>query len=196
MLFAPLWAMATRPFGARVAAHRLIRASWKDLAQAATRREPGEQAKLGSRMLDRLSQLVPRLAASDDKMSSDGFAELQVGFGALVLQRNLPALGPAARRGVTRVLNAVALHFRARLKAGHAMAPPDALSERIDRAIQALAMQSDGAGTLGESARNAIAALIALRVALYPAEPVAQSVARPADPLSALPPAVQAGHKC
>ncbi|KJK25978.1 transporter [Burkholderiaceae bacterium 16] len=193
MLFAPLWAMATRPFGARVAAHRLIRASWKDLAQAATRREPGEQAKLGGRMLDRLSQLVPRLAASDDKMSSDGFAELQVGFGALALQRNLPALRPAARRGVTRVLNAVALHFRARLKAGHAMAPPDALSERIDKAIREVALQSDGAGTLGESARHALAALIALRVTLYPAE---QAAARPAHPLPALPLPLQAEHKC
>jgi uncharacterized membrane protein YccC len=36
MLFAPLWAMLARPFGAHVAAHRLIRASWQDLARAAT----------------------------------------------------------------------------------------------------------------------------------------------------------------
>lgn len=188
MLFAPLWAMTTRPFGARVAAHRLIRASWKDLAQAATRRESPGQAKLGGRMLDRLSQLVPRLAASDDKMSSDGFAELQVGFGALALQRNLTLLSPAARRAVTRVLNAIAGHFRARLKAGHAMAPPAALADRIDKAILAVSAHADGKGgvgdalAVGESARGAMAALIALRVALYPAEPASAAMTRLAEP--------------
>lgn len=188
MLFAPLWFMATRPFGARVAAHRLIRASWKDLAQAATRGEAPEQARLGSRMLDRLGQLVPRLAASDDKMSTDGFAELQVGFGALALQRNLAALRPAARRAVTRVLNGAAAHFRARLKAGHAMAPPEALSARIDKAIGEVAAQADGVddgvdnAAAGDAVRETLAALVALQVTLYHAQPHAPTGKVPAPP--------------
>lgn len=198
MLFAPLWAMATRPFGARVAAHRLIRASWKDLAQAATRREPGEHARLGGRMLDRLSQLVPRLAASGDKMASDGFAELQVGFGALALQRSLPGQRPAARRAVARVLNAVALHFRARLKAGHAMAPPDALSERIDKALREVAMQSGASQGPGEHARSALGALIALRVTLYPTQTqtLPQAAAPQVQPLRAVPIPLRAEPRC
>jgi len=169
MLFAPLWFMATRPFGARVAVHRLIRASWKDLAQAATRGEAPQQGKLGARMLDRLGQLVPRLAASDDKLSSDGFAELQVGFGALALQRNLGALRPPARRAVTRVLNGAAGHYRARLKAGHAMAPPEALSARIDKAMHEVAAQADD--TAGHAVRDTLAALFVLQVTLYHAQP-------------------------
>ncbi|MGO4611789.1 FUSC family protein, partial [Variovorax sp. 2RAF20] len=82
----PLWAMATRPFGARVAARRLIRASRKDRAQAATSSEAPKGAKLGGRMVDRLNQLAPRLTASVGTMPSDGFAELQIGFSLLALR--------------------------------------------------------------------------------------------------------------
>ncbi len=110
MLFAPLWATLARPFGAHVAAHRLIRASWQDLAQAATWR--GDPAPLGARMLDRFGQLMPRLGASADRLASDGFTELQVGYCTLTLQRALPTLPAPARKPVRRVLSGVARHYR------------------------------------------------------------------------------------
>lgn len=125
MLFAPVWAMLARPFGAHVAAQRLIRASWDDLARAATWRAADRHGHVGARMFDRLGQLMPRLGASGGRLASDGFTELQVGYCALTLQRALPALPPPVRKPVRRVLSGVARHFRARSQAGHAIAPPD-----------------------------------------------------------------------
>ncbi|WP_042878378.1 FUSC family protein [Cupriavidus necator] len=164
MLFAPLWSMAVRPFGARAAAQRLVRASWQDLAQAATLRADGD-ARLGARMLDRLGQLVPRLGAAGDPSSSDGFHALQVGYCALTLQKALPALPPAAHKAVRRVLAAVARHFRARLRTGHAVPVPAGLAASVADAIAGVAAlpgRTHG-GTLG--------ALVVLQVTLQPGAP-------------------------
>ncbi|MCY1528569.1 Fusaric acid resistance protein family protein [compost metagenome] len=158
MLFAPLWAMAVRPFGARAAAHRLVRASWQDLARAATLRAADGDARLGARMLDRLGQLVPRLGAAGDPLSSDGFHALQVGYCALALHKALPGLPPAARKPVRRVLAAVARHYRSRLRSGHAVAAPVALSRWVANAIAALPRQDSGA----------LGALVVLQVTLQP----------------------------
>ncbi|WP_454742811.1 FUSC family protein [Cupriavidus necator] len=165
MLFAPLWSMAARPFGARVAAHRLVRASWQDLAQAATLRAADGDARLGARMLDRLGQLVPRLGAAGDPLSSDGFHALQVGYCALALHKALPTLPPAARKPVRRVLAAVARHFRARLRSGHAVPVPAGLAAWVAEAIAGVAaLPGRGHGaTLG--------ALVVLQVTLLPGAP-------------------------
>ncbi|WP_454738142.1 FUSC family protein [Cupriavidus necator] len=165
MLFAPLWSMAARPFGARVAAHRLVRASWQDLAQAATLRAADGDARLGARMLDRLGQLVPRLGAAGDPLSSDGFHALQVGYCALALHKALQALPPAARKPVRRVLAAVARHFRARLRSGHAVPVPAGLAAWVAEAIAGVAaLPGRGHGaTLG--------ALVVLQVTLLPGAP-------------------------
>jgi len=165
MLFAPLWAVATRPFGARAAAHRLIRASWKDLAQAATRRADDAHARLGTRMLDRLCQLVPRLGASGDRLSSDGFHELQAGFSALALQRALPLMPARARKPVRRVLGVVARHFRARLRTGHAVPAHEGLAGWIGDAIAQVAKLP------GETRQEALAALVVLQVTLHAGTP-------------------------
>lgn len=164
MLFAPLWSMAVRPFSARAAARRLVRASWQDLAQAATLRTDGD-ARLGARMLDRLGQLVPRLGAAGDPLSSDGFHALQVGYCALALQKALPALPPVARKPVRRVLAAVARHFRARLRTGHAVAVPAGLAASVADAIAGVAALPGRrhGGTLG--------ALVVLQVTLQPGAP-------------------------
>ncbi|WP_454763860.1 FUSC family protein [Cupriavidus campinensis] len=135
MVFAPLWAMMARPFGAHVAAHRLIRASWQDLAQAATWRAADTQTRIGARMLDRLGQLMPRLGANRDRLASDGFTELQVGYCTLTLQRALPRMPATARKPVRRVLSIVARHYRARLKAGDTVPVPAELAIRIAESI-------------------------------------------------------------
>ncbi|CAG2132904.1 p-hydroxybenzoic acid efflux pump subunit AaeB [Cupriavidus numazuensis] len=158
MLFAPLWALATRPFGASVAARRLIRASWQDLAGAAAWPGADHDAKLGARMLDRLGQLVPRLGAV--RAGPDGFSELHVGFCALALRRALPSLPTVARRPVRRVLALVARHYRARLRSGHAAAPSVELPACIDAAIAQVA-------ALPEHRDETIAALVVLRVTLH-----------------------------
>ncbi|TDF66793.1 FUSC family protein [Cupriavidus sp. L7L] len=165
MLFAPLWAMAVRPFGARAAAHRLVRASWQDLARAATLRAADGDAGLGARMLDRLGQLVPRLGVAGDPLSADGFHALQVGYCALALHKTLPDLPLAARKPVRRVLAAVARHYRSRLRSGHAVAAPAALQRWVADAIAALPRQDSGA----------LGALVVLQVTLQPACPPARA---------------------
>ncbi|SPC16288.1 FUSC family protein [Cupriavidus taiwanensis] len=163
MLFAPLWSVATRPFGARAAARRLVRASWRDLAQAATLRAADGDARLGARMLDRLGQLVPRLGAAGDALSADGFHALQVGYCALALRRALPDLPQPARKPVRRVLAALARHFRAQLRAGHRVPVPARLAAAVDDAMASIA----ASGPTGQ--RGTLGALVVLRVTLLPA---------------------------
>ena len=145
MLFAPMWAMLVRPFGAHVAARRLIHASWRDLARAATWRVSDEYTRAGARMQDRLGQLMPRLGASGDKLASDGFTELQIGYCTLALQRALPGLPGVVRKPVRRVLSIVARHFRARVKAGSSEDVPVSpdLQASIHTALTALANVHD-----------------------------------------------------
>ncbi len=167
MLFAPLWAMLARPFGAHVAAHRLIRASWQDLARAATWRAADTHTQVGARMFDRLGQLMPRLGASRGRLASDGFTELQIGYCTLALQRAMPGLPLAARKPVRRVLSIVARHFRARVKAGHPVDPPATLHAWIDAAIAELASLRDR-----DLAANVQSALVVLDVTLYTHEKI------------------------
>ncbi|WP_066737871.1 FUSC family protein [Cupriavidus sp. D384] len=145
MLFAPLWAMLARPFGAHVAAQRLIRASWQDLARAATWRAADAHTRVGAGMLDRLGQLMPRLGAGGGRLASDGFTELQIGYCTLTLQRALPSLPVSARKPVRRVLGIVARHFRARIKAGHTVEAPDALHAWIETSLVQLSALQDRA---------------------------------------------------
>ncbi|MDK3025386.1 FUSC family protein [Cupriavidus taiwanensis] len=162
MVFAPLWSVAARPFGARAAARRLVRASWHDLAQAATLRASDGDARLGARMLDRLGQLVPRLGAAGDPLSADGFHALQVGYCALALHKALPELPAPARKPVRRVLAAVARHFRAQRRAGRRVPVPAGLATAVGEAMAAVA----ASGRAGQ--RGTLGALVVLQVTLLP----------------------------
>lgn len=166
ILFALVWTLVMRPFGTKVAARRLVRASWDDIARNATGREPGEHAQLRARMLDRLAQLVPRLAASEDEMSSDGFSEVRVELSTLALQREMPGLAPEHQHAVGRVLQGVASYYQARLDA-RANTPPQVLRERMAKAIRAVATRAD------QASREAFAALVEMHVALFAAAPLA-----------------------
>ncbi|SOZ00919.1 putative transporter; Fusaric acid resistance domain [Cupriavidus taiwanensis] len=161
MVFAPLWSVAARPFGARAAARRLVRASWNDLARAATLRATDGDARLGARMLDRLGQLVPRLGAAGDPLSADGFHALQVGYCALALHKALPDLPPPARKPVRRVLAAVARHFRAQLRAGRRVPVAAGLAAAVGEAMAAVAAS-------GRAQRGTLGALVVLQVTLLP----------------------------
>ncbi|MDF3833343.1 FUSC family protein [Cupriavidus basilensis] len=166
ILFALLWTLVTRPFGTKAAARRLVRASWGDIARNATGREPRDHARLLARMLDRLAQLVPRLAASENENAGDGFTEVRVELSTLALQRELPALAPDHQRAVKRVLSGVASYYQARLEA-RAEAPPQVLRERLGKAICEVASRADAAS------REAFAALVEMHVALFSAAPLA-----------------------
>ncbi|MCY0857799.1 FUSC family protein [Cupriavidus sp. D39] len=183
ILFALVWTLVARPFGTKAAVRRLVRASWGDIARNATGREPGEHAHLRARMLDRLAQLVPRLAASEDETTGDGFTEVRVELSTLALQRELSALAPEHQHSVRRVLQGIASYYQARLDA-RADTPPQVLRDRLGKAIRKVASRADHAS------REAFAALVEMHVALFSAAPAAMSAAgaqpagQAADPMS------------
>lgn len=166
LLFATVWTAIAKPFGAEIAARRLARAGWADLAALAAGRR-GNQADLISRTLDRLGQLVPRLAAGAGAgvAAIDGLAELRIGYNLVDLQRDRRVLPPAIREPIDLVLGQVATFFEARSLAV-ATSAPASLIDLIDQAIAAIFR--DGQGGV---ARDALNALVGLRRALYPEAP-------------------------
>ncbi|KMN48011.1 transporter [Chromobacterium violaceum] len=161
ILFALVWTLTTRPFGAELTLRRLIRSNWRDLAHNAAGRHGGDYARLTALMLDRLSLLAPRLAA-DGADPSAGFRELRVGFSALDLQRDEHRLAGAAHQAVDAALQGVSEHFRACAQADRYLDAPDALLGRLDAAI-ALTLADPA-----PAAREARGALVEMRVSLFP----------------------------
>jgi len=153
--FALAWTLVVRPFGTRAATRRLVRAGWSDIAENALGQHPDSHTRLRARMLDRLAQLVPRLAASESEVSSDGFSEVRVELTALALQREMESMPGDEQHAVRRVLRSITTYYKARLD-GSADAPPQALQTRITNAQQKV------------RSRVALAALVDMQVALFP----------------------------
>ncbi|WP_454757883.1 FUSC family protein [Cupriavidus campinensis] len=153
--FALVWTLVMRPFGTAAATRRLVRSSWGDIADNAVGTRPEEHTRLRARMLDRLAQLVPRLAASESEVSPDGFSEVRVELTTLALQREMPTLSAPEQHAVKRVLRSVAGYYQARLD-GKLNGPPPALHTRLANAQQKV------------QSRIALAALVEMQVALFP----------------------------
>jgi Fusaric acid resistance protein family len=144
-----------RPFGTRAATRRLVRAGWSDIADNALGKHPDSHTVLRARMLDRLAQLVPRLAASDSEVSTDGFSEVRVELTALALQREMAGMPADEQHAVRRVLRSISTYYKARLD-GSADAPPAALRTRLANAQDKV------------RSRVVLAALVDMQVALFP----------------------------
>ena len=156
-----VWTLLTRPFGAGAALRRLVRSLWSDLVSHATGRYEADRAVLSDLMLDRLSLLLPRLAASAHDRVTDGVSELRVGFSVLDLQSSGASAGRIGQP-LRRVLAAVAAHYRARLNQAPQRREATSLGLRIDRALRTLNGQDSPQASL---ARNALAEL---RITLCP----------------------------
>ncbi len=168
--FALVWTLLTRPFGSELAAWRLVRAGWRDLAETAAGIRRADHERLSGRILDRLGQLVPRLAGIEDRelKKVDGYADVRLGFNVLMLQKERGQLKPAAAASVSEVLIGVSDFYRSRLKAKRAVDPADDLRASIDHSLEAVAQEKR------DSARASLDALVGLRRALFPhAEPPA-----------------------
>jgi len=180
-LFAWIWALATKPFGAEIIARRLVRSGWADLAACAAGSRLQDHRVLVSRIFDHLGQLMPRLAASaiDNDLATDGLRGLRIGYNILDLQRDRRALPGAAKDTINAVLAGVAGHFRAQAKAGAALSPPVPLLDQVDHAIAAVLARREGL-----AADNALQALVGLRQALFPhaAAPILPPVAAVGTP--------------
>lgn len=164
--FAMVWTLLMRPFGEELAASRLVRRGWTDIAAAAQGIGYDRDILMG-RMLDRLGQLVPRLAKMDghELARLDGLGEVRIGFNILDLQRERLALAPAQARFLAEVLSATADFYKARIRGGISVEPPTILLEAIDKAIIDLAHDDI------ERTEAALNALVGLRRVLFPQVP-------------------------
>jgi uncharacterized membrane protein YccC len=166
IIFAEAWTLLTRPFGAEFAARRLIRAGWADLAELASGVRVLDHAALNSRTLDRLVQLVPRLAS--DKSSTltfvDALAELRTGYNIITLQRNRRVLPVDARETLDSIFLGVAELFRKRFIDRERVSPPaNLLNNDIDRTLWAVLSSARG-----QIRQTSLDALVGLRRSLFP----------------------------
>ena len=166
--FALVWTLVTKPFGAGLVARRLVHAGWRDMAEMAAGTRLHDHATLSSRTVDRLGQLMPRLANGDSEELArvDVLAELRVGYNILALQRDRRILPEPVKQRVNGVLAGVAELFRERLARRSALPATTALRDTIDAA---LAITLDRAR--GDAARNTADAPVGPRRALYPQAP-------------------------
>ncbi|CAM2139807.1 FUSC family protein [Pararobbsia alpina] len=177
VLFAYLWTLVTRPFGAEMAVRSLTRSSWRDLIAAASPHPIDTQRDLAARMLDRLLQLLPRLASTDtpDRLHPqvEYFRDMRVGLNTLDLQVERQTADPSLVAAIDHVLLGIRHHFDACIEHGARQVPPQNLLDTIDVAMDhTLAPIARGEST------DAMHALVSLRLAIFPDTPPPASLRR------------------
>lgn len=178
VIFALLWARLTKPFGTRWAARRLMRHGWLSLAELAVTERRQNYADVASSIIDRTSQLMPRLGQlGDDGMAlNDASRELRICFRLLELHEL--RLTRALSQRLQPVLNGIHDYFIACAKSHRQLAAPAQLREELDAVL--LVLQSNPT----RIARRAAQTLHGLRLALY-ADAPASVGAQPARPMLA-----------
>jgi uncharacterized membrane protein YccC len=168
LLFAYLWTRVTRPFGAEFAARRMTRSGWEDLVAAASPHPIETQRDMAARMLDRLMQLLPRLGSTDapGKLSIQSFRDMRAGLNALDLQVERAKLEPALQAVIESVLAGMSQHFEQCAKRGLRQTPAAPLLNAIDVALWRMADATSVAAS-----RDALHALVSLRLAVFPDTP-------------------------
>lgn len=152
-----------RSFGAAWSVERLMRANWRDVANAAEARTAQDRAAMTGIMMDRLGLMVPRLAATAsgaDLAAAAALLDLRVGLNMLGLHREQWRLPDAARASCQTVFDSIAAHYRNNPR----QPAPETLRQAMDDSMTHL-MQDAG------SYRAALAMLSGLRLALYPDTP-------------------------
>lgn len=176
LLFAFIWTLIARPFGAELAAKRLTRFSWKDIVSMTEPANLAEHRQLGVQLLDRLMQHLPRLALTGQD-TGIAMREVRVGLNLLDLLAYTPRVTGAPNALLKQVVAEVGEYFRACLKAGERLPAPSALLMTMDRTRRALNGHGDE-----ETRLNLLHALSGLRLALLPGVEFVSN-AEPEEPL-------------
>jgi uncharacterized membrane protein YccC len=146
IVFALIWMAVTKPFGTEQIARRLAHAGWRDLVKQARGRSRVDGAGVVSRMVDRVAQLLPRVALLKDRPLAqlDVIRDLRVCLRLFELERQRPCFPESAVGRIDRVFDDVAAHYDACLAAGSAVAFAPALHRRLDDAVRGVLLaQSD-----------------------------------------------------
>jgi hypothetical protein len=108
------------------------------VALSASGRPIHDQRNFVARMLDRLMQLIPRLAATDDQRhpSIESFRDLRIAFNALDLCHLRMKLGGEASASIGHVLDGVRGHFEKCIERRARQPVPESLMSSIDTAVE------------------------------------------------------------
>lgn len=176
LLFAFIWTLVARPFGAELAAKRLTRFSWKDIVSMTEPASLAEHRQLGVQLLDRLMQHLPRLALTGQD-TGIAMREVRVGLNMLDLLAYTPRVTGVPNALLRQVVSEVGEYFRACLKADERLPAPSGLLMTLDRTRRALNGEGDD-----ETRLHLLHALSGLRLALLPGVEFVSS-AEPEEPL-------------
>ena len=164
LLFAFVWTLVARPFGAELAAKRLTRFSLHDIVKLTEPATLAEHRHMGAQMLDRLMQHLPRLAMTGQDTGA-ALRELRVALNLLDLLAYTPRVLGVANVLLKQVVEEVGEYFRACLKARERLPAPAPLLMTMDRTRRALSSQGLDDG---ETRLHLLHALSGLRLALLP----------------------------
>lgn len=166
LLFAFVWTITLRPFGTELAAKRMTRFAWQDIAALSERASLADNRRLGVRMLDRLMQHLPRLAQTGQDTGA-ALRDVRVALNLLDILAYGPRVPNEARLLLRRVLKDVSGYFAACLDARERLAAPKTLLMTMDRARRALSLPAVGEEG-GEARVHLLHAISGLRLALLP----------------------------
>lgn len=151
-----------RSMSAEASARRLLKQTWKSLADLARGKTGEEPEAFTSRMVDRIGLLAPRLAAAkDEKLSGiDALKDLRVSMDLAVLQDIRGDLPPPAQAMLEQLLQGVGQHYSARSVGKQPK--DDRLLPLLDHTVSMLSLH------LPAHATRPLAALVGLRRNLFP----------------------------
>ncbi|HEX9359990.1 MAG TPA: FUSC family protein, partial [Bradyrhizobium sp.] len=159
----------TRVIGTQASARRLIRATYRDLADLAAGRSHPTRDQWTSRMLDRVALLLyrqPRFEPRPQHEFADALEDLRLGVNMIETQSMAPGMTQPAQDALATMFAGLAAHFRA-LARGRVAQLGDDLSQKIDIVISEVTACS-------ASTPACIAAIVGLRQTLYPDAPAYQ----------------------
>ena len=155
-----------RSVGAAWSAKRLLRAAWRDIATVAQTRGASDRAVLTGAMVQRLGQMMPRLAsvsAGADEAAVALLRDLRAGLNLIGLQNLLDTLPPVAQLHIGEALSGIAAFYAADPR----QAPPETMLAAIDAAMRSLAANPARHG-------EALMLLSGLRIGLFAGAPPPQ----------------------
>ncbi|WP_280155862.1 FUSC family protein [Piscinibacter sp. XHJ-5] len=154
-----------RVIGAETRVRRLLHAAWRDLAAMADDTNGLSRAAWGSRMLDRIGLLLPRMAATSGVLRAQAgraLDDLRIGVNMLDLRHAGLAAKPEVRTAIESALTQIGVHFRQRLERPD-IAPAATILDSIDRAIARLVESDPDALRV-----QGLTAATGLRLGLFP----------------------------
>jgi uncharacterized membrane protein YccC len=177
IVFAFVWTRVTRPFGVEFFAQRLIRATWVDVARSASGQPISDERTFFSRMLDRLMQLLPRLATSGPHHhpSVETFRDLRVASSSLDLRHYREGVAAELSEQIDRVLANVRAYYELCAARRKRQPVPRGLIEAIDAALSRISQRVAGTAPGAPPTfsteirlRDALHSLVGLRLSLAP----------------------------